>query len=393
MAPPYVVIDKGDGNKPVTGDIPAAAGDKFEVFKNGTARVAGPFGPATTTTPPPTDPPPTDPPTTIPDPGRPVSLEDAKSQAWAGIGNQTIIQAGNLPAPTSAAGLKSLMQAVVDRGGGGLVLDPNTAVNIDQQILVDVKDTGDDGVYFNFNGARLSSSLKDGTTDAVVLRTSGAGVKRHLQVHNFTLYGGGYDSAGCRDGLVLIAEGGAMFHATFWNCRSSWAGRNGYRFQGDFFESDMHAVHAKDCKGSGAFFTHNPGVISNVMMYGGGMSRCLRYGIETEKGVQSLDIFGGSLVNNSLGGISGAFRSAIAINGENTGQHMFDTGFLPYPCRIVACNLSTNGRQTSGPGALPSQYFVRTQSRDKLEVVASYITPYNEQGGAYNGVPTAMYAP
>jgi hypothetical protein len=295
--------------------------------------------------PPPVDPPPVQPPPVNPppvDPGvPPQAIVDA---VFAPPINTTIISAPGLFKPTS----------------------------------------GDDGLHFNFNGGRYTSGNNDGATPAFRFRSAGGGNIRQVTIDNLTLYGNGYGQAGCGNGIEMLATGGAILLFKLTNMRASWCGQNGFLFKGDLFEGSTYDLVAKDNALSGALFDNNPGVVSNFMMYGTNLSRNRSHGLHTINGVQSIDMFGGSFVNNDVGGVNGAIRSAYGVNGENTGEVLFDLGFLPYACRIVGCNLSSNGSWTNpaNPLSKVSQYLIRTQSRDKLQEVGSYVTPY--------GTPIAM---
>jgi hypothetical protein len=276
------------------------------------------------------------------------------------------------------------LQATVDGGGGGQILDPTTNLKFPGTVEVLLKDTGDDGLHFNFNGGRYTSGNNDGATPAFRFRSSGGGNIRQVTIDNLTLYGNGYGQAGCGNGIEVLATGGAILLFKLTNLRASWCGQNGFLFKGDLFEGSTYDLVAKDNTLSGALFDNNPGVVSNFMMYGTNLSRNRNHGLHTINGVQSIDMFGGSFVNNDVGGVNGAIRSAYGVNGENTGEVLFDLGFLPYPCRIVGCNLSSNGswKNAANQASKVSQYLIRTQSRDKLQEIGGYVTPY--------GAPIAM---
>jgi hypothetical protein len=385
------VIDKGDNNKPVTNDIPANPGDKFEIFKNGTARVAGPFGPESSS-PTPNTSPNTAPtsntisnttPTTPPDsPVPPKPLEEIVAAVFETPPGTRIINSPNLPKPTTIGDFQNLAQEVINSGGGGIIFHPDMELSWPGTCEILLKDIGDTGFYINFNGARLRSLATDGQTTAMRFRTSGGGNIRHVTIENFTLYGNGYDTPGCGNGIEFIADGGAALLCTLREVRASWCGKNGFFGKGDFFESSFYGLNCKDNRENGAVFDNNPGVVSNIMMYGTNLSRNRKHGLVTLSGAQSIDLFGGSFVNNDIGGVKGPIRSAYGVNGENTGEVLFDLGWLPYPCRIVGCNLSSNGtwRNQSNPLSKVSQYLIRyDKTRGNIIELAnetSYTVPY-----------------
>jgi hypothetical protein len=107
MTPPYKLIDQAtdlpvetDGKKWENMDV--AAGKPIELSSEGTR-----ISPGTLVRPPP-----------------PVTGEPD----YVPLANAKIIQVPNLPNPTTGEQLHSLLQEVVDRGGGGLVLDPTTTL-------------------------------------------------------------------------------------------------------------------------------------------------------------------------------------------------------------------------------------------------------------------------
>jgi hypothetical protein len=145
------------------------------------------------------------------------------------------------------------------------------------------------------------------------------------------------------------------------------------------FESSAYALSAKDCKGNGIEFSNAGGIISNMMVYGGNFSRCFGYGMAMLDGANSVDVIGGSFVNNSLGGISApnGIRTVAFTNGENTGQYFLSGSFGGYQDNVVGANLSSNGRQTSGPNALPSRGLVKGPGANAV-LANCFVTPYTE---------------
>lgn len=307
------------------------------------------------------------------------AIKDVPITVTGGTGGGITIQGGNLARPANEAELRSLLAAHA-AAGGGLSFDGTApTITVSSTITVNLSDTGDGGCGFNFNGLRLASAGGLGTAPLIEFVVTGF-PHRYLSISGLNVFGAYPNKDGGAGILVRTAGGGAVVYATFRELAGSWMAGPAIRFQGDVFESSAYALSAKDCGGNGIEFSNAGGIVSNFMVYGGNFSRCFGFGMALLDGANSVDVLGGSFVNNSLGGISASngIRSVWGANGENTGQAFLTGSFGGYPSTINGCNLSSNGRLVSGPNAKPSQYLIMGQPRGSLVQINNYVTPYTE---------------
>jgi hypothetical protein len=253
---------------------------------------------------------------------------------------------GGLPRPANQAALQALINAVGQNGVLALQLDPTTpAITLTSTLTINVMDVGDAGLFFDFGRVLLESGITDGVTPLIKL----VGTTKHMVFQNLLIFGGAFSTAGCGDGLQIISSGGPILLSQFQNISSSWCGGNGISVQGDVYENTFTGWDCKNNKQNGALFsTPNGGVISNLRLISPDLSRNNLCGAQTANGVQSIDLIGGSFINNLAGGWEGAIRSASFVNFENTGAFGFDfsaTG-LPFMATILACNLTSDGGGT-----------------------------------------------
>lgn len=285
----------------------------------------------------------------------------------------TPVTGGSMLQPKNQKELLSMLQGCADNGGSVTFDGSIPAIDVTSTIEVNVKSLGDAGPVFNFNGLRLNSKITDGVSSCIRFK----GESRGMQISGLNVYGGGYDNIGCGHGIELVTSGGAMWLCTFRNLFASWCRKDGIRVQGDVFESSFYDMVCKDNFGNGMSYSNIGGIVSNCMMYGTNLSRNVLFGLDLQDGTQSVDMFGGSFVQNGLGGINGPIRSAFGVNGENTGLSLFTAPSVGYPSKIIACNMSSDGRVTHSaqPNAQVSQYVI-TPSNAVCNDVECYVTPY-----------------
>lgn len=259
--------------------------------------------------------------------------------------------------------------------GGGLVFDGSVApVDINGTVEVRLKDLGEVGAQFMFNGLRLNSTNGDGVTPCIRF----IGNTKRLTIADLNVFGGAYASAGCGNGVEVMSEGGAVWLSTFRNIQSSWCRAAGIRVQGEVFESAFYSLDVKDNYGHGIEFSNASGVISNCMVYGTNASRNVKAGVALLDGCGSVDLIGGSMISNGSCGIDAGngIRNARYINGENTGETLIRIPFSAYPSQIVGCNMSSSGIVNPyNPDNKPAQYVIMGATQNVMDRDC-YVTPY-----------------
>lgn len=242
--------------------------------------------------------------------------------------------------------------------------------------MIPVTDQGDLGMYFDFGRCPMISGITDGVTPLFQV----AGAVKHMLFENLVIFGGGFATPGCGDGLQIMSSGGPELLNRFNGLAVSWCGGHGINVIGDDYEMLFDAPDCKNNKGSGMCFqTPTGGVISNIRVLCPDLSRNNRFGAEVLNYAQSIDLpSGGSVINNWLGGWQGPLRLAVGVNGENTGPALFDfSGGLPYIATLIACNLTSDMGTAQNP-SLVSTMLVKypgTNGDGKLNVIGCYTTP------------------
>jgi hypothetical protein len=325
MTPPYVVIDKGDGNKEVTNEIPATAGDKFEIFKNGVARVAGPFGPTSTS--PPVEEPPT---TTEPNPTpQPIPTGDGMDR------------------PTTEAQLRDALETYrLEKRVG--ILDGRCQIEISQTIQILAAGAGEPwGVNGNYAKIKYVGS---GGHDMLVFRGTKGKADRCLVVEKLTLFGGGYDrnpAGACLKISAPEGDPGSFYKSKIADVYTHYATR-GVVLEGAVFESYLENVHAENHRSHGMDTSHtyttgeHNGIISNINIMHPNFSRNKGAGLRC---TYSTNVQFGSFVLNAEGGVLApdGLRYAAANNGENTGEALFVIPSNGYGSLLVGNEVSSDG--------------------------------------------------
>lgn len=344
----------------VPADAPAATGTGTQgpVGPAGPQGVSGPMGPMGPT-----------------GPQGPIGLTGAtgpQSPAGSGTGGGITIQGGNLARPANETELKALLTAHASAGGGLSFDGTAPAISVSDTITVNLTDTADGGCAFNFNGLRLQSAGNLGTKPLIEFVASGFS-HRYLSVSGLSVFGAYPNRDGGVGILVRTQNGGQIVYATFRELAASWMGGAAIRFQGDVFESSAYALSSKDCGGNGIEFSNAGGIISNFMLYGTNASRCVGYGMSLQDGADSVDLFGGSFINNLAGGIDApnGFRNILFPNGENTGATFINMPFSAYPSLVIGANLSS-----AGIFANPSRYLLKMGANVTQQL--NYVTPYSD---------------
>jgi hypothetical protein len=302
MNPPYVVIDKGDNDKPVTNEISALAGDKFEIFKNGVARVAGPFGPdGVEITPPITE--------TNPPPGTIPTTGDSMDK------------------PTNQIQFRDALETYRSEKRVGS-LDPRTEVEIVTTIQIGAAGTSVPwGVNGNFAKIKYVGS---GGHDMLVFRGTKGTADRCLVVEKLALMGNGYSSPRAGTCLRLYApEGdpGSFYKFKIKDIYTDYA-THGFKLEGAVFEGYLDNIHAENHSSHGMVCLHTQtpnehrGIISNINIVHPNLSRNTGAGLLC---TYSTNVILGSFVLNALGGVLApeGLRAAWGNNGENTGPALF----------------------------------------------------------------------
>ncbi len=273
------------------------------------------------------------------------------------------------------------MQALLNAAAqdGNLVLDPMTPViNVSSALTVPLRDKGDFGTYINGNGLRLNSLITDKVTP--VIRFAGRG--RMLRVENIAVFG----NDTCGNGFEFIGtdyqNGGGISQFSLKGLIAAYCGMNGFYFNGSFFEGSIYDVMTNGNALDGMVFdctNSEPGGLSNIMMYGTNLSRNQGFGMSHRGGSDQVDHFGGSYVNNGLGGINAptGLRLTFGVNGENTGEALITMPRSDWQSRVISCNMSSDGGWVRpNTGGKPSRYVVRGNPA-KLTVTDGFVRPYN----------------
>lgn len=261
--------------------------------------------------------------------------------------------------------------------GGGLSFDGSVdPIKIDGTLEVALRDLGEAGPKFLFNGLRVESTNTDGVTCCLRFK----GNTKRLAINQLDVFGNAYASPGCGNGVEVCSDGGAIWLSKFTEINSSWCRGAGIRFQGDVFENVMTSLDAKDNFGNGIEFSNIGGVISNLMAYGTNASRNVGFGVAMQDGAGSLDMFGGSMITNGLGGIDApnGIRSVLYVNGENTGESLINVPSAGWGTRIIGCNMSSNGLiNPAQPDAKPARFVIGSSDRNVIERDC-FVAPYGD---------------
>ena len=297
---------------------------------------------------------------------------------------------GTLVKVTSAADLQAKLQAVANVGGA-IMFDPTTPVDVPDTIVVTLKDVGEFGPQFYFNGLVLNGTMRDGAKSVIRF----AGKTRNMVIADLNIWGNRYATPGAKNGFELEAVDGDIWYFTLRRLAVSYTGADCINIKGSVFEGSIDQPITKDCWGNAMTIDGTPGVggvprvPSNIRITSADLSRSHGYGLELIN-ANSVDLMSGSFILNGKGGVKSprGIRYAGPINGENTGPALFDfTGLSPteYPTTIMGANLSSDGKTYVGP---PSRYLIMAPAvHPTIHLVTGYCTPYG-------GMPTmAVWAP
>lgn len=288
---------------------------------------------------------------------------------------------GGLARPANQAELQTMLQAAAD-AGTGVSFDGSLVIPVTGRIDVNLTDTGDFGPTFNFNGMRLVSQNTDGTT--AVIRFMGA--SKFLSISQLNVFGNGHASSGCGNGIEIFSAGGPILLFVLRELVATWCGADGIRIMGDIYEGETYSLRAKDNRGNGCAISSAGGVISNIQMHGNNLSRNRSYGLALEDGASSVDVIGGSHINNNIGGIfaPNGLRTAAFINGENTGEVLISMPGSAYTSTVIGCNLSSAGYPCApnDPLSKTSMYVIGPVPPANLVQHDNYVTPYGPQAPA-----------
>ena len=297
---------------------------------------------------------------------------------------------GGLYKPTSLQDLVTQLTKVCT-GGGYLIIDPSTpAFTVTAPIVIPVAYTG--GAPFGCDFSNLNLSWNGGlntTKDVITFDTSKAPAGspiRGFVLKNLYVFGNGYIGQQCGRGVVINAPGGGrpIYKGIFDNLSVQYCGLEGIRFCGDVFEAALYNMISENNYGDGMVISDVPtnggsnGVISNLMMYGTNLSRNRGYGLNLPDQANSVDMFGGSFINNAFGGIfaNTGIRTVMGVNGENTGLSLINIPGSSFGSNLSGCNMSSDG-QTKAPGGKVSQYVLNSGgSMNKIQNSNAWVTPY-----------------
>jgi hypothetical protein len=130
---------------------------------------------------------------------------------------------------------------------------------------------------------------------------------------------------------------------------------------GDFYESTIDVPEIEANYGDGLELADGTdgGIISNVTVRNGNLSRNRGYGLRLTDQDTSVDVLGTSFIENAKGGIyaNAGIRNVRYINGENTGLSLIVAPNSNYMTKIRDCELSSNG-VTTAPGGKPAQFLI-----------------------------------
>lgn len=307
-------------------------------------------------------------------PAGPTGATGPQGPAGSGTGGGITIQGGNLARPANQAELQALLQAAAD-AGTGITFDGSLVIPVTGRIDVNLTDTGDFGPQFHFNGMRLVSQNTDGTTACIRFM----GTSKFLHIGHLNVFGNHYATPGCGNGIEIFSQDGPILLATFDKLIATWCGADGIRIMGDVYESETYSLRCKDNGGNGCAISSAGGVISNIQMHGNNLSRNRGHGLSLQDGAGSVDLFGGSHINNDAGGIDApnGCRTIIAPNGENTGEVFINMPFSAYPSTIIGANLSSAGVGSMSPTRPSSRYCIKAPPTN-LTQHDNYVTPYSD---------------
>ena len=251
--------------------------------------------------------------------------------------------------PRNGLELAQALQSFADDRYVGM-LDPRTAVELDQTIVVQQHNADGSPWGVNGNYAKINW-VGAGGEDMLVYRGLKGMANRCLVIEKLSLFGNGYAGAPCGDCLKLSApEGdpGSIYKFTLRDIYTSY-GTRGIVLEGAVFEGMGENIHCENHRGDGIAMAHtytpgeHNGVISNIMLIHPNSSRNNGAGILA---MNSSNIFMGSFILNGAGGVVApeGLRYAAACNGENTGESVFVVPYKGWGSEVSSNSGATNGQ-------------------------------------------------
>ncbi len=291
--------------------------------------------------------------------------------------------------PENAAQLQELLTDAFNNGYVAHLSPRIRQMELDRTIDCHInaaRDIGENACGINANWTQFTAvgALRNGSSPMFHFHGSANGGNRGLVIEKLKLFGNCYSGLGAGVGLKITADQTAILKATIRDVHVSWVNGNGFEIIGDFFESEGYGLHAKDCGKNGMFLGNIDGghIVSNWHMFGANLSRCREYGLYAD-GPSSVRVFGGSFIENNIGGLYGTvgFRAIIGCNGENTGENFITAPYADYGMFIAGCEMSTNGQGNANKKA--ARYFLKYGGPEALvDLVGNRLSAYGDGSAA-----------